>query len=48
MTQNRIMDNLNMSQAMDCLCVRFNIECQALMSAGHLMLERPFNVESSV
>lgn len=37
-----------MSQAVYCLCVRFNIECQVLMSAGHLMLERPFNVESSV
>lgn len=47
MTQKRIMDSLNMNQAMYCLYVRFNIECQVLMSAGHLMPERPLNVESS-
>lgn len=47
MTQKRIMDSLNVNQAVCCLCVRINAECQVLMSVGHLMLERPFNVEAS-
>lgn len=47
MTQKRIIDSLNMNQTLYCLYVRFNIECQVFMSAGHLMLERLLIVASS-